>query len=229
MVKVLDHGELVPVNVMGGDEDVVRAARVSYAAGTKGEEADKKLIRYLLEHKHLSPFEHVVFQFLVKCPIFVARQWFRHRIGTFDEGGQGLVETAGHSINEQSYRYTQAQDEFYLPSELRAQDQKNRQGSKAGEFSDDLLREMADSYRRSHALYEKLLAAGVAREQARLVLPLATYTKFYWTCNARSLMNFLALRLDDHAQAEIREYAKVIAGEFQYRMPWTAEMFFAPQ
>lgn len=212
LVNVLDKGFVRLVDFIGGDERVVIAARVSFDMKPKGEEKDKKLIEYLLKHEHLTPFEHCVFQFHIKCPIFVARQWMRHRWGSY---------------NEVSARYTEVKDEFYIPKNFRAQDTKNKQGSV---FSDELnqeellklYKEAVDS---SYQTYLALLSKGVAREMARMVLPVAAYTQFYWTVNARSLLNFLRLRLDEHAQYEIREYAKVIADIFKEKMPWSWEAF----
>jgi thymidylate synthase (FAD) len=197
---------------MGGDQRAVESARVSFGSGSKGEEKDKKLVEYLLAHGHHSPFEHSVFQFHVKLPIFVARQWMRHRVASY---------------NEVSARYTEVQEEFYVPAEFRVQDKINRQGSvKSGALDNKQLLEIyVKSLDESYAAYRRLLESGVAREMARMVLPVAQYTQFHWTVNARSLMNFLSLRMDSHAQSEIREYAGAIAEIFKARMPWTWEAF----
>jgi len=209
---VLDKGGVKLVDFMGGDGRVVDSARVTFGSSSKGEERDRKLILYLLQHAHLSPFEHSVFQFHVKCPIFVARQWMRHRWGSY---------------NEVSARYTEVKDEFYVPAEFRAQDMKNKQGSvRTADLSQkDLLTDYTACVEASFAAYQKLLDAGVAREMARLALPVSQYTQFYWTVNARSLMNFVSLRADAHAQLEIQEYAKAIAAMFKAKMPWTWEAF----
>lgn len=210
--KVLDKGFVKLVDFIGGDNRAVISARVSFDMETKGEERDKRLIEYLLEHEHFTPFEHCVFQFHIKCPIFVARQWMRHRWGSY---------------NEVSARYTEVKDEFYIPEKFRVQDIKNKQGS----LQSDKLnhKELIDLYSKaietSYNIYKQLLENGVAREMARMVLPVASYTQFYWTVNARSLLNFLKLRLDEHAQYEIREYAKIIADIFKEKMPWTWEAF----
>jgi len=210
--KVLDKGFLRLVEFMGGDNAVVQAARVSYGKGLKGEEKDKKLIFYLMEHEHMTPFEHSVFKFHVKCPIFVARQWFRHRWGSY---------------NEISGRYTKYSDEFYMPSRLRVQSERNKQMSEFGDLKEEkiLLEKMEKVQEESFRVYRELLEKGIARELARIVCPLSTYTQFYWTVNARSLMNFLRLRLDIHAQYEIREYAKCILKVFKEKMPWTYNAF----
>ncbi len=211
-VKVLDKGFVRLVDFMGGDQGVVDAARVSYGGKSKGPEADRKLIAYLMKHKHESPFEHAVFKFHVKTPIFVMRQWIRHRIASY---------------NEISARYTEVKDEFYLPARWRAQDPKNKQGSVAADALDDaaLTAKFSGQVDAALACYKDLLAAGVAREMARMVLPVNMYTEFYWTINARSLMNFVSLRADAHAQWEIQRYGEATAGFLRAAMPWSYEAF----
>lgn len=210
--RVLDKGFIRLVETMGGDAGIVEAARVSYAGTAKGDERDKKLIAYLLKHQHLTPFEHALFKFHVKCPIFVARQWFRHRFAAY---------------NEISFRYTQTKDDFYFPAAWRAQDLKNKQGSVGAQNLDHaaLSASLKAAVDLSFKTYESMIAAGVAREMARMVLPVNLYTEFYWTVNARSLMNFLALRADGHAQAEIQRYAEALSGVFAETCPWTHEAF----
>lgn len=210
--NLLDHGFVRLVSFMGGDSNVVDSARVSFGSSPKGEERDKKLIQYLLEHAHYSPFEHSVFQLHVKCPIFVARQWMRHRWGSY---------------NEISARYTEVKEEFYIPDEFRVQDTLNKQGSLSSDKLDQkkLLELYRESLNASYKNYNELIKAGVAREMARMILPVSQYTQYYWTANARSLMNFLALRTDSHAQKEIRVYAQAIAEIFKDKMPWTWEAF----
>jgi len=165
-----------------------------------------------LEHAHHTPFEHCYFQFHIACPIYVARQWFRHRWASY---------------NEVSARYTEVKDEFYIPSEFRVQDAHNKQGSVAAAGLDNKkLRAIYEaSVEASYAAYKKLIDAGVAREMARGLLPVCQYTQFYWSVNARSLLNFLSLRQDGHAQKEIRDYADAIAKMFAEKMPWTWEAF----
>lgn len=211
-IDVLDKGFIRLVDFMGGDNRVVSSARVSFGAVSKGEEQDKRLIKYLLEHSHHTPFEHCYFQFHICCPIFVARQWMRHRWGSY---------------NEVSARYTQVKDEFYIPSQFRGQDTKNKQGSVPTSSLDQqaLIKLYEDSVEASYATYNKLIEAGVAREMARGVLPVCQYTQFYWSVNARSLLNFLSLRTDKHAQWEIRVYADAIAKIFQEKMPWSWAAF----
>ncbi|MDD2805999.1 MAG: FAD-dependent thymidylate synthase [Elusimicrobiales bacterium] len=208
--QVLDKGFVKLIDFMGGDQRAVDSARVSFGSVSKGEAADRKLLEYLLEHGHFSPFEHSVFQFHIKCPIFVARQWMRHRIASY---------------NEISARYTEVHDEFYFPAEFRAQDRSNRQGSlPSANLDQKKMLELYDkAVKASYDAYQELLNAGAAREMARMVLPVAQYTQFHWTINARSLLNFINLRADSHAQWEIRRYAEAIQGMFRDRMPWTWE------
>jgi thymidylate synthase (FAD) len=209
---VLDKGFVRLVEQMGGDLAVVLAARVSYGGEPKGEEQDRKLINYLIKHHHETPFEHAVFKFHVKCPFFVARQWFRHRWGSF---------------NEISARYTAFPDEFYLPAKLRGQSKANKQGSESVELANEaeLIRLIAETHEMIYRNYQALLQAGVARELARGLLPMNSYTQFYWTVNARSLMNFINLRADVNAQWEIRQYAEALARAFREIMPWTWDAF----
>jgi thymidylate synthase (FAD) len=211
-IRVLDKGFLRLADFMGGDGSVVEAARVSMGQASKGAERDRALIAYLLEHGHHSPFEHSVFKFHVKCPIFVMRQWIRHRMASY---------------NEISARYAEAQDEFYLPEEWRAQDRTNRQGSlpERGLDHEALTRALEAQVRSAYGVYRELLCAGAAREMARMVLPVNLYTQFYWTVNCRSLMNFVGLRADAHAQAETRRYAEAACGVFAEKMPWSYEAF----
>lgn len=199
-MQVLNDGFVELVDMMGDDQRVLDAARVSTGSTSKGEEQDRKLIEYLMANEHHTPFEKIVTEWHVRCPLFVARQWFRHRIGSF---------------NEQSGRYKQFEFSAFMPQTWRAQDTKNKQGSVSDAFTPDesmrlssLLRE---AYSVSHRIYITLLEAGVAKELARSVMPMGIYTEFYWTVNFRSLMNFLKLRTDEHAQPEMREYAVDIA------------------
>lgn len=211
-IKVLDKGFVRLVDFMGGDRRAVDSARVSFGTESKGDERDKALIEYLLTHAHLSPFEHSVFQFHVKLPIFVARQWMRHRMASY---------------NEVSARYTEVKEEFYIPGSFRVQDKINRQGSVKTSAPDStaLLEIYKKSINDSYSAYRELLDGGVAREMARMALPVAQYTQFHWSVNARSLMNFLQLRMDSHAQLEIQDYANAIAGIFREKMPWTWAAF----
>ena len=197
---VLDHGHVILVDHMGDDDRVVVAARQSTTGATKTPAEDAFLINYLMANEHHTPFEMVVFTFDVKLPIFVARQWIRHRIGSF---------------NEFSGRYSVLPDECYVPEQerIRGQDKYNLQGS--GLALDDFVREevreiMLEDQRHAFGSYNLILQKGVSKEVSRINLPLSSYTKWYWTVNFRSLMNFLKLRLDSHAQWEIQEYARAI-------------------
>ncbi len=198
---VLLHGYVVLVDYMGNDAAIVQAARVSYGRGTKSARDDRGLIRYLMRHRHTTPFEMVEFKFLVRLPIFVARQWVRHRTV---------------SLNEVSYRYSVVPDEFEVPvpEEVRHQSLLNRQG-RGGALPDEVVeRFRADLDRVSrdaYAAYSRALEAGVARETARLLLPVAYYTQWYWKTNLWNLFHFLSLRLDAHAQEEIRLFAAELA------------------
>lgn len=197
----------------GGDESVVRAARVSYGKTVTDPERDKKLIAYMLLHKHGTPFEHNLFTFRIKAPIFVFRQWHRTRIGV--------------SFNEVSARYTEMKDEFYIPKVWRAQDTKNKQGSVQSsdighaEATKALTRVCHDAM----ATYNWMLKEGIAREMARMALPVNLYSDMWFSCNARSLMNFIELRSEDHAQAETRLYSDALAECLKSVMPWTYEAF----
>jgi len=211
-INTLDKGFVALIEFGGGDTMVVRAARISYGKELKGDEQDKRLIKYMMKHHHGTPFEHSLFIFHVKAPIFVARQWFRHRIGSF---------------NEISGRYVEYQEEFYIPKKLRVPHPENKQASVEAyiENEEELIKIYEESIKRSYEAYKRLIQGGVAREMARAVLPLALYTQFYWSVNPRSLMNFLTLRLQEDAQWEIRQYAERIAFFFYQMMPWTFSAF----
>ena len=200
---VLDDGFVCLVDIMGDDQSVVQAARVSYGEGTRKVSDDRTLIRYLMRHRHTTPFEMAELKLLVRVPMDCWRQWIRHRTA---------------NVNEYSTRYSLAIDATQTtpPEAWRTQAAHNRQGS--GEALDsslgaELSREEADFQRAARELYEKRIAQGVAREQARKDLPLSTYTEAYWKIDLHNLLHFLALRMDDHAQWEIREYARTIGRE----------------
>lgn len=181
------------VRVSGTDVDVANAARVSYGKFvTEISDRDKKLIRFLVKHNHTSPFEHNQLSFRIKAPLFVARQWMRHRM---------------HSYNEISYRYVKAPVEFYYPPEWRFQDKENKQASVGGFTNAELMTTYKTTIEQSYKAYEHLMEQGVCREQARALLPLATYTEFIFTSNLHALMHFMKLRLGAGAQKEIRNYA----------------------
>lgn len=201
-MKVLDHGFVRLVDYLGGDARIVQAARVSYGDGTKSVREDGALIDYLLRNRHTSPFEQVVLTFHVKMPIFVARQWVRHRTAR---------------LNEISGRYSVMRDEFYVPdaAAVRFQDKVNKQGGDARDVPEALRTQVIDAFAAGQATtysaYEELLEAGIARELARINLPLSLYTEMYWQIDLNNLFHFLRLRLDDHAQHEIRVYGDAMA------------------
>ena len=212
---VLAHGYVVLVDYMGNDAAIVQAARVSYGAGTKTLRDDRGLIRYLMRHRHTTPFEMVEFKFLVRLPIYVARQMIRHRTV---------------SVNEYSARYSVIPDEFDVPGpgEVRLQSQRNRQGRGAAappEVDERFRADLERIAREAYAAYSKALADGVARETARMVLPLAYYTEWYWKIDLHNLLHFLSLRLDPHAQEEIRRYAAAMASIARTVAPIAYEAF----
>lgn len=215
-LPVLDHGFVRLVDYLGTDARIVQAARVSYGEGTKSVREDSALIDYLLRHRHTSPFEQVVITFHIKMPIFVARQWIRHRTAR---------------LNEISGRYSVMRDEFYLPRtfEVRHQSSVNKQGSDEREVDQDLAQRVVDllstGQRRSYGEYEELLEHDVARELARVNLPLSLYTEMYWQCDLNNLFHFLRLRLDWHAQYEIRAYGDAIAKIVKAVCPQAFEAF----
>ncbi len=201
-LPIHDHGFVRLVDYMGNDAAIVQAARISYGAGTKTLRSDRTLIRYLMRHKHTTPFEMVEVKFHIKAPIFVERQWFRHRTA---------------SVNSISGRYSEMQEEFYLPEPgaVRPQSATNRQGRADEPFppeqAEQTIGEMRQVYEAAYATYHKHLESGLAREVARITLPTSLYTEWYWKLNLHNCFHFLALRLDDHAQEEIRAYAEAIA------------------
>jgi len=184
------------VRVSGSDLDVVNAARVSLGkVSTELDERDTKLIKFLMEHDHTSPFEHNQVSFRIKAPMYVVRQWMRHRM---------------NSYNEISYRYVKAPLEFYTPSNWRIQDTVDKQASVGGFDNQELTAAYKKNIESAVEAYEKLLEAGVAREQARGCLPVCTYTEFIFTTNLHSLMHFMKLRIPKNAQWEIQVYARAL-------------------
>lgn len=196
-IKVLDKGFVRLVDVMGDDSSIVQAARVSYGKGTKSVSDDRALIRYLMRHKHTSPFEMVEFKFHIKCPIFVMRQLVRHRTA---------------SLNEYSGRYSVMPEEAYVPSPSRIQGQSgvNKQGSNGNMLVDaeEIAMRFEDEQRDAFAEYRSYLELGVARELARANLPITTYTEAYWKMDLHNLFNFIRLRKSPQAQPEIQAYAE---------------------
>ena len=214
--KVLDHGFVRLVDYMGSDDAIVQAARVSYGAGTKKVSEDRGLIRYLMRHKHTTPLEMVEFKFHVKLPIFVARQWIRHRTA---------------NVNEYSGRYSVMKDEFYIPesAEIRYQSTVNKQGRSSKEVPEELKSEMLsymqNSQKETYETYMKYVDEGLARELARINLPLSMYTEWYWKIDLHNLFHFLRLRIDPHAQKEIQVYGEVMAMMAQKVCPIAYEAF----
>ena len=216
-LAVLDHGFVRLVDYLGGDDRIVQSARVSYGKGTKTVREDKGLIDYLLRHEHTSPFEQVNFTFHLKMPIFVARQWVRHRTAR---------------MNEISGRYSIMTDEFYLPAddEIHLQSKTNRQGRDESAPAPPGVRKairetMAADTRQIYEHYQKMIEDDVSRELARINLPLSLYTEFYWNIDLKNLFHFLRLRADAHAQLEIRRYAETIGGIVKAVCPYAYESF----
>ena len=196
---------------MGSDEAIVQAARVSYAKGTKSVSDDRGLIRYLMRHRHTTPFEMVEFKFHIRCPIFVARQWLRHRTA---------------SVNEISARYSILDENYFLPDNLRLQSKVNGQGGEEVMENDEfLILKQKSSCDLAFHTYDELLRKGVSRELARCHLPLNTFTEFYWKINLHNLLHFLKLRMDSHAQKEIRDLADQVYDLIKPIVPITCEAF----
>jgi len=226
-LPVLDHGFVRVVDYMGDDSSIVQSARVSYGKGTKKISTDSGLIKYLMRHRHSTPCEMCEIKYHVKLPIFVARQWIRHRTA---------------NVNEYSARYSILDKEFYLPAKenLAAQSKNNRQGRGDlinGKQADDVLKILKEDAEKSYNDYETMLnerydgtiinenKKGLARELARMNLTLNTYTQWYWKTDLLNLLNFLSLRADDHAQYEIRAYADVMIDSLKRWVPITYEAF----
>jgi thymidylate synthase (FAD) len=215
-VRVLDHGFVRLDGAMADDLSVANAARVSFARRKDElDESDEGLIRFLMRDRHGTPFEHNAFRYHVRCPIFVAREWFRHRVGSF---------------NEFSLRYARATDDFYVPEADDVRTQVGKPGAYTfeqvpPELAEQTREELQAVYDYAYETYERLVEAGVAREVARSALPVGAYTQFYWTVNARALMNFASLRNSEFAQLEIRRYAEVVEALFAERMPVTHAAF----
>lgn len=226
-IPVLDHGFIRVIDYMGDDSSIVQSARVSYGKGTKKVSTDEGLIRYLMRHWHSTPFEMCEIKYHVKLPIFIARQWIRHRTA---------------NVNEYSARYSILDKEFYIPAkeQLSAQSTNNRQGRGdliTGEQADEVLKILKDDAVRTYDNYEKMLnerfdgtiidekKSGLARELARMNLTLNSYTQWYWKTDLLNLMNFLFLRGDSHAQYEIRVYAEKMLDTVKKWVPITYAAF----
>jgi len=215
--EVLDKGFIRLVDYMGGDARIVQAARVSYGKGTKTKREDRGLINYLMRNQHTSPFEQVILTFHCKMPLFVARQWVRHRTAR---------------LNEISGRYSVMENEFYVPdtNQIRYQSKDNKQGrNQEDEVPIELQQKVLDiikkGHQRSYEEYQKMLDENIARELSRINLPLSLYTQWYWQIDLHNLFHFLKLRMDEHAQWEIRQYAKVMSEMTQKVAPMAFEAF----
>jgi len=214
-IKCLDKGFVRLVDSMGGDDAIVQAARVSYGQGTSKVSQDRGLIRYLMRHRHTTPFEMVEFKFHCKMPIFVARQWVRHRTA---------------NINEYSLRYSEARDEFYYPEpeNIQFQSALNKQG-RSGEVPPELKQKVLDYFHenseRSFTMYQDLNEAGVARELIRSLLPVNIYTEWYWKNDLHNLLHFIGLRSDSHAQYEIRVFSDAMAHYVKEKAPFAWEAY----
>ena len=214
-IKCLDKGFVRLVDSMGGDDAIVQAARVSYGKGTSKVSQDRGLIRYLMRHHHTTPFEMVEFKFHCKMPIFVARQWVRHRTA---------------NINEYSLRYSEARDEFYYPDpkHIQLQSALNKQG-RAGKIpkklTDKVIQYFKEISERSFEMYQELNEAGLARELIRAILPVNLYTEWYWKNDLHNLLHFISLRSDSHAQYEIRVFSDAMAESVQKIAPFAWEAY----
>jgi thymidylate synthase (FAD) len=217
-IRVLDHGFVRLDDAMATDLSVVNAARVSFARRKEEmDESDEGLIRFLMRDRHGTPFEHNSFRFHIRAPIFVAREWMRHRVGSF---------------NEFSMRYAKATDDFYVPEPDDVRSQVGKPGAYSfepvsAELAEQTREELEAVYDQAYATYQRLVELGVARELARCVMPVGAYTEFYWTVNARALMNFVSLRAAETAQREIRRYAEACERFFAEAMPVTHAAFVA--
>lgn len=213
-IDCLDHGFVRLVDFMGTDASIVQAARVSYGKGTKKKSEDRTLIRYLMRHRHTSPFEMVEFKFHCKMPIFCARQWVRHRTA---------------SLNEYSGRYSEMPDECYLPEfeRIQTQDTVNHQASSGEqvEMAHYIRAEMGKEHVEIFDRYKKYIHYGAAREIARINLPLSTYTQWYWKMDLHNLFHFLGLRMHPHAQLEMQKYAEAIFELIKPIVPMSCEAF----
>lgn len=217
-VSLLGHGFVRLDDAMASDLSVANSARVSFAKRKDVlDDSDEGLIRFLLRERHGTPFEHNSFRFHIRCPLFVAREWMRHRVGSF---------------NEESARYHQLEGDFYVPAPEDVRTQVGKPGSYTFEpvepaVAEEVRSQLGQAYAGAYALYLELIERGLAKELARCVLPMGTFTQFYWTVNARSLMNFVSLRAAETAQLEIRRYAEAVESFFAELMPITYAAFMA--
>jgi thymidylate synthase (FAD) len=207
-IDVLDKGYIEVVDSLGDDLTPVNAARVSFG-GRSDEftEKDRKLSKFLIKHKHFSPFRHQHVMMIIKAPEFVMRQWYKHVVGIETTSSH---PTKDHAWNEISGRYVEV-EEYYVPEVFRAQSDDNKQASEGEvELQEECLRTWNDSIEHAKIFYDGLLRRGVAKEQARVILPLSQYTKVWWTASFQSIMNFIELRDEPTAQVEIQDYARTL-------------------
>ncbi|MBK9226167.1 MAG: FAD-dependent thymidylate synthase [Ignavibacteria bacterium] len=222
--EILDKGFIQVIDKLGNDLTVVNSARVSFGKRKeKFDESDRKLVKYLAKHKHWSPFRHLMVQFHVKAPEFVMRQWYKHVVGIETTSTSSAKD---HAWNEISGRYVPVTD-FYSPNNWRRQSEDNKQASEGSidnqEAANNVFTEVMQHVLNS---YEKLLELGVAKEQARMILPLNQYTEVYWTASFQAIMNFIDLRDEATAQWEIREYAKAMKEMMLEIYPETTKIWF---
>ena len=222
--EVLDQGFLEILDKLGNDLTVVNSARVSFGKRkTEYTDGDRKLVKFLVKNKHWSPFRHIIVQFHIKAPEFVMRQWYKHVVGIETTSSS---MTKDHAWNEISGRYVPVTD-FYKPTNWRAQSENNKQASEGSIEKQDEATKIFDGIMQSIVgTYEKLLELGVAKEQARLILPLNQYTEVYWTASFQAIMNFIELRDEDTAQWEIRQYAIAMKKMMMELYPETTKIWF---
>ncbi len=222
--EVLDQGFLEILDKLGNDLTVVNSARVSFGKRkTEYTDGDRKLVKFLVKNKHWSPFRHIIVQFHIKAPEFVMRQWYKHVVGIETTSSS---MTKDHAWNEISGRYVPVTD-FYKPTNWRAQSENNKQASEGSIENQDEATKIFDGIMQSIVgSYEKLLELGVAKEQARLILPLNQYTEVYWTASFQAIMNFIELRDEDTAQWEIRQYAIAMKKMMMELYPETTKIWF---
>lgn len=212
-IKLLNDGFVCLIDSMGDDQRIVDAARVSTGVSSSSETRNQELIRYLMRHGHTSPFEQVEFTFHIKVPIFIARQWLRHRTA---------------SVNEISGRYSKLSEDFYIPENFKTQNKVNLQGSDElidYQLNTDIIDKVKNHFKNSYSLYEEMRNAGISNEMSRIVLPVSLYTEFYWKIDLHNLFHFLKLRMDSHAQEEIRLYANAMFDIIKNKLPVACKAF----
>jgi thymidylate synthase (FAD) len=221
--EVLDKGFIEVVDSLGNDLTVVNSARVSFGKRKeKWDKSDERLVRYLAKHKHYSPFRHLQIQFHIKAPEFVMRQWYKHVVGIETTSNSS---TKDHAWNEISGRYVEY-DEFYEPTEFRKQSEDNKQASDGLIELQSNTRSLWESTQQNCiSAYKEMLSRGMAKEQARTILPLTLYTEVYWTASFQAVMNFIELRNEKTSQIEIQEYAKVLLDLMFEVYPMTTKLW----